>query len=90
MAVMERQTGTDKRLDDLNARVDSMDRRMETGFAETREEFRAVRVEMKGEFQAVRSEMATHIAMLNQTMYRLFGGMLVAWIVGIIALLIQA
>ncbi|HWT90579.1 MAG TPA: hypothetical protein VN179_05640 [Solirubrobacterales bacterium] len=90
MAVMARDAWTDKRLDDLNERVASMDRRMEIGFAETREEFRAVRAEMKGEFQAVRSEMATHIAMLNQTMYRLFGGMLVAWIVGIIAILIQA
>lgn len=90
MAVMERQAGTEKRLDDLNARVDSIDRRMETGFAEVREEFRAVRAEMKGEFQAVRAEMGTQIAMLNQTIYRLFGGMLVAWIVGIIAILIQA
>ena len=122
MAVMEREAGTDKRLDDLNARVESIDRRMETGFAEVREEFRAVRAEMKGEFQAVRNEMkgefqavrnemngesqairgemttgfaairaemAVQYTALNQTMYRLFGGMLVAWIVGIIAILIQ-
>jgi Skp family chaperone for outer membrane proteins len=89
MAVMARDTWTDKRLDDLNARVESIDRRMETGFkeirADMREEFRAVR----GEFQAVRSEMATQTAMLNQTMYRLFGGMLVAWVVGIVAILLQ-
>lgn len=89
MAVMARDTRTDSRLDDLNARVESIDRRMEAGFTEVREEFRAVRGEMKGEFQAVRTKMATQAAMLNQTMYRLFGGMLVAWVVGVIAIIAQ-
>lgn len=122
MAVMERKPETEKRLDDLNLRVESIDRRMETGFAEMREEFRAVRAEMKaesqairqemvagfsavrgemkgefqavraemkGEFQAVRGEMAAQAAMLNQTMYRLFGGMLIAWVVGVIAIIAQ-
>jgi hypothetical protein len=89
MAVMAREAWTDERLDDLNARVESIDRRMETGFAEMREEFRAVRGEMQGEFQAVRAEMAAQAAMLNQTMYRLFGGMLVAWVVGVIAIIAQ-
>jgi hypothetical protein len=78
MAVMAREVWTDERLDDLNKKVDE-------GFRDMREEFRAVR----GEFQAVRSEMATQVAMLNQTMYRLFGGMLVAWVVGIVAILLQ-
>lgn len=90
MAVMAREiTETDKRLGDLNARVDSIDRRMDTGFAEVREEFRAVCGEMQSEFQAVRAEMAAQAAMLNQTMYRLFGGMLVAWVVGVIAIIAQ-
>jgi hypothetical protein len=89
MTVMAREAWTDERLDDLNARVESIDRRMETGFAEMREEFRAVRREMQGEFQAVRAEMAAQAAMLNQTMYRLFGGMLVAWVVGVIAIIAQ-
>jgi len=111
MAVMERVPETDKRLDDLNLRVESIDRRMETGFAEMREEFRAVRAEMKGEFRgvradmkgefgavraemkgefgAVRAEMAAHATNLNQTMYRLFGGLLVAWVVGVIAIIAQ-
>jgi hypothetical protein len=89
MAVMAREGWTDERLDDLNARVDGVDRRMEAGFAEIREEFRAIRGEMKGEFQAVRTEMAAQAAMLNQTMYRLFGGMLVAWVVGVIAIIAQ-
>ncbi|HEX6603103.1 MAG TPA: hypothetical protein VF030_10720 [Solirubrobacterales bacterium] len=78
MAVMAREAWTDHRLDDLNARVESIDRRMESGFKEMREEFRAVRM-----------EMAAQTALLNQTIYRLFGGMLVAWIVGIIAILVQ-
>jgi hypothetical protein len=89
MAVMAREAWTDERLDDLNARVESIDRRMEAGFKEMREEFRAVRGEMKSEFQAVRAETATQVAMLNQTMYRLFGGMIVTWIVGIVAILTQ-
>jgi hypothetical protein len=89
MAVMAREAWTDKRLDDLNERVTGIDRRMEAGFAEIREEFRAVRAEMKGEFQAVRAEMAAQTAMLNQTIYRLFGGMIVTWVVGVVAILTQ-
>lgn len=89
MAVMAREAWTDERLDDLNARVESIDRRMEAGFKEMREEFRAVRGEMKSEFQAARAEMATQVAMLNQTMYRLFGGMIVTWVVGVVAILTQ-
>jgi len=79
MAVMAREAWTDERLDDLNKKVEGVDRRMEAGFGEVREEFRAVR-----------AEMGAQAAMLNQTIYRLFGGMLVAWIVGIIAILIQS
>jgi hypothetical protein len=73
---------------------------MEAGFKEMREEFRAVRAEMKGESQAIRGEMATGFSavraelaaqaeMLNRTMYRLFGGMLIAWVVGVIAIIAQ-
>ena len=102
MAVMARETtDTDRRLDDLSARVESIDRRMEAGFKDMREEFRSVRIEMKGESQAMRGEMATGFAavraemgaqaeMVNRTMYRLFGGMLIAWVVGVIAILVQA
>jgi hypothetical protein len=39
MAVMARDTWTDERLDDLNKRVDN-------GFSEMREEFRAMRAEL--------------------------------------------
>ena len=75
MAVMAREAWTDERLDELNHRVNE-------GFKETR-------TEMREEFRAVRLEMAAQTAMLNQTMYRLFGGMLVAWVVGIVAILAQ-
>jgi tetrahydromethanopterin S-methyltransferase subunit B len=46
MAVMAREAWTDERLDDLNKKVDNLDHRMEAGFAEMREEFRAVRGEL--------------------------------------------
>jgi len=59
---------TDQRLDDLNERVASIDRRMEAGFAEMRGEFRAVRTEMRSEFQAIRGEMAAMHRTLLQTM----------------------
>lgn len=68
MAVMARETWTDQRLDDLNERVASLDRRMEVGFAEMREEFRAVRGEMSSEFHAVRGEIASMNRTLIQTM----------------------
>jgi len=77
MAVMAREAWTDERLDDLNTRVESLDRRMEAGFKEMREEFRAVRM-----------EMAAQSAMLNQTMYRLFGGMFATFVVGFLGIVI--
>jgi hypothetical protein len=46
---------TDERMDDLNHRVD-------TGFAEVGHEFRALRLEMRTEFTAVRSEMREEFA----------------------------
>lgn len=46
MAVMAREAWTDERLDDLNARVAGIDQRMEAGFKEMREEFRAMRAEL--------------------------------------------
>jgi predicted esterase YcpF (UPF0227 family) len=66
MAVMAREMWTDQRLDDLNERVASLDRRMEAGFAEMREEFRAVR-----------SEMTAMNRTLVQTMV---GGFVATWV----------
>jgi len=50
MAVMAREEWTDHRLDDLNKKVDD-------GFKDMREEFRALRGGTTGEFQAVRGEI---------------------------------
>ncbi|HEX5990213.1 MAG TPA: hypothetical protein VFY75_08385 [Solirubrobacterales bacterium] len=58
---MARDAWTDARLDDLNKRVDE-------GFRETREEFRAVRSEMKSEFQAVRAEMKSEFQSVRAEM----------------------
>ena len=46
MAVMARESWTDERLGDLNERVGRLEQRMDGGFAEMREEFRAMRAEM--------------------------------------------
>jgi len=77
MAVMAREVWTDQRLDDLNERVASIDRRMEAGFAEMREEFRAVRTEIRSELQAGRGEMAAMHRTLVQTMV---GGFVATWV----------
>jgi hypothetical protein len=42
MATMERGSWTDERLDDLNQRVENLDRRMEDGFREVRGEIAAL------------------------------------------------
>lgn len=72
MAVMAREAWTDERLDDLNQKVDA-------GFRETREEFRAV----PGE-----------IGSLHRTTVQLFGGMIATSVLGfagiIVALLAQS
>lgn len=51
MASMAREAWTDERLDDLKASVDS-------GFRDNREQFRALRSEMREEFGSVRGEIA--------------------------------
>lgn len=45
MAVMARDSWTDSRLDDLNQRVGRLELRMDSGFGEMRDEFRAMRAE---------------------------------------------
>jgi hypothetical protein len=90
MAVMARDNWTDNRLDDLNARVESIDRRMETGFAEMREEFRAMRGEMQGEFQATRTEIGAVSRNLTHLTWGLIGTMFVGFLGVIVALVTQA
>ncbi|MBS1880032.1 MAG: hypothetical protein JST31_10995 [Actinobacteria bacterium] len=57
--MMAREAWTDERLDDLNKRVDD-------GFTEMRQEFRAIRAETKAEFQAIRGETNQHFAETNE------------------------
>ena len=59
-----REAWTDERLDDLNHRVDQIAQRMDRGFAEVREEFRAVRGEM---------------AIMNRAFVALFGTTIVGF-----------
>jgi len=54
---MAREAWTDQRLDDLNERVASVERRMEAGFAEIRAEFQGVREKTDAGFKEVRTTL---------------------------------
>jgi hypothetical protein len=71
MAVMARESWTDERLDDLSGRVGSVERRMDEGFKEMREEFRTLRGETNAQFAAQ-----------HRTMVQMFGGMFATFVVG--------
>ncbi len=83
MAVMTRDSWTDPRLDDLNGKVDRLDGRMEAGFGETRDEFRALRSETSKQLEGLRSENAAQMRLMLQ----LFATMMVG-ILGAIATII--
>ena len=65
MAVMAREAWTDERLDDLKATVD-------TGFAETRAEFRALQAEIRAQ---------------TRMMVQLFGAMFAAMLLGFLGVI---
>jgi uncharacterized protein YPO0396 len=90
MAVMAREAWTDHRLDDLNTRVQSMDRRMEAGFKDMREEFRAMRGEMQSELQTVRAEIGTVNGNLMHLTWSLIGAMLVGFLGTIATIITQS
>jgi hypothetical protein len=74
MVVMAREAWTDERLDDLNKKVD-------VGFGEMREEFRSVRGEIsgvRGEIGSVRGE----IGALQRSLIHLFAGLIGTLVVG--------
>lgn len=73
MAVMARESWTDERLDDLNQKVDA-------GFRETREEFRAIRAELGGQIAALHRMTFQLFAGMILTLVLGFGGMIVALI----------
>ncbi len=78
MAVMmPREAWTDERLDDLNDRVGSLERRIDEGFKEMREEFGAVRTEMR--------EMRAEVGALNRTVAQLAFGLVGAILIGFLA-----
>ncbi len=54
---MVREAWTDERLDDLNAKVDRLDQRIENGFVETREEIRGAGAETHQELKDWRAVM---------------------------------
>jgi hypothetical protein len=68
MAVMAREEWTDQRLDDLNERIVGIERRMETGFAEMRTEFKSLRGEMRSEFKSVRAELKAEFKSVREEM----------------------
>jgi hypothetical protein len=81
MASMARDAWTDERLDDLNAKVDRLDERMEDGFRDIRTEFRSVRAEAA----AFQSEVAAQFAAQNRNLLLLFGGMFATLLVGFLS-----
>jgi hypothetical protein len=61
MAVMERDAWTDKRLNDLDGKVDE-------GFKEMRTEFKAVRAEIQKESKALRAEVQEELRGIRSEM----------------------
>jgi hypothetical protein len=59
VAMNPRETWTDERLDDLKGSVDA-------GFRDNRDEFRAVRVEIRSESQALRAEIKSESQALRE------------------------
>jgi hypothetical protein len=81
MAVMAREAWTDERLDDLSSKVDD-------GFKDMREEFRAVRSEMQIEFQGVRGEIhgVRDVAAMNRNLVQLTWGLIGTMLVGFLGM----
>lgn len=82
MATMARDAWTDERLDDLRGSVDA-------GFADNREEFRAVRAEIKSGAHALRSEMKSEflalrgeIGAMNRSIHQLTVSLVGAMLLG--------
>lgn len=71
-----REAWTDERLDDLNAKVDGLARRMDEGFRE-----------LRGEMNSKLERVEERIDDVNRTMLRLGGGALVTFAVGFAGLI---
>jgi hypothetical protein len=86
---MAREAWTDNRLDDLNERIASIERRMEMGFAEMRVEFKSAHEKIEKGFEetqaesvSIRQDMADQFAAQNRMMIQLVGGMFATFVVG--------
>jgi hypothetical protein len=75
---------TDERMDDLKHQVDELDRRMDAGFRELREEMRAHQRETNARFDAMNTEMNARFDSLQRTMIQ-FGGAMIAAMAGLFA-----
>jgi hypothetical protein len=89
MAVMAREAWTDQRLDDLNERIASIERRMEVGFADVRAEFKSVRETMEAGFKegqaesvSIRQDMANQFTAQNRMITQLAGGIFGTMVIG--------
>jgi uncharacterized protein YPO0396 len=71
-----REAWTDERLDDLNAKVDDLGRRMDEGFRD-----------LRGEMNAKFARVEERIDDINRTMLRLGGGALATFAVGFAGLI---
>jgi len=79
---MERGTWTDERLDDLAEAI-------RTGFVRVDEGIRGLRSEMRQEFASVRGEFAAEFRSLRTSIFAVGGGIVVALIGVIAAILAQ-
>jgi hypothetical protein len=82
MTEMAREAWTDERLDDLNQRVDG-------GFKEMREEFRALRTEIGEELRGINGEIAATNRVMAQLAWGMTGAILIGFLGTIAAILTQ-
>jgi hypothetical protein len=75
MHVMARDSWTDQRLDDLNARVDRGFEQVDKRFERVEDEFKDVRREMKEGFESLQRSMLQAVIALTVGMLAGFGGL---------------
>jgi hypothetical protein len=86
-----RESWTDERLDDFRAetarRLDTLERRMDDGFSQIHEEFRALRLEAKNEIGSFRAEVRSEIAGLHRLILQVGGGMVATMAIGFLGII---
>ncbi len=84
---MERTTWTDERLDDMSAEVRELRREMRSGFETTNRRIDGLGSDLRSEMNNGFSELRGELAAFRLTMLRLGGGMVVAFVGAIAAIL---